>query len=124
MDTTNYFFIEKLSPLYEAVQLAEIFEDSKYFVDAVPKSNSETILAAYEKEKNNPGFDLKTFVLAHFTMPAVADNSYHSSNKSIQEHISGLWDILTRQPAEQAGSLLPLPHPYIVPGGRFREVYY
>ncbi len=36
-----------------------------------------------------------------------------------------MWNELTRQPdAEQQGSLLPLPNAYVVPGGRFREVYY
>ena len=34
--------------------------------------------------------------------------------------------MLERAPDEPAphSSLLPLPHPYVVPGGRFREVYY
>ena len=37
-----------------------------------------------------------------------------------------LWKLLERSPgAVPAGSsLLALPHPYVVPGGRFREVYY
>jgi alpha,alpha-trehalase len=35
-----------------------------------------------------------------------------------------LWNVLTRQPDQAAGSLIPFPHPYIVPGGRFREIYY
>jgi alpha,alpha-trehalase len=124
MATTEHFLMETLSPLYEDVQMAALFEDSKYFVDAVPKSSSETILTAYEKEKKKPGFDLKQFVHSYFILPQEADNSYRSSNKPLKEHLSGLWDVLTRQPAEASGSLLPLPHPYIVPGGRFREVYY
>ena len=46
------------------------------------------------------------------------------TNKSLPEHLSGLWDVLTRTPDQKGGTLLPLPNPYIVPGGRFREVYY
>ena len=40
--------------------------------------------------------------------------------------MSALWPVLTR-PADSIKSrstLIPLPHSYIVPGGRFREVYY
>ncbi|HND88263.1 MAG TPA: alpha,alpha-trehalase TreF, partial [Saprospiraceae bacterium] len=44
---------------------------------------------------------------------------------SPEQHIEALWPALTRQPdAPKYSSLLPLPHPYVVPGGRFREVYY
>ena len=34
--------------------------------------------------------------------------------------------MVTRPPdtADARSSLIPLPHPYVVPGGRFREVYY
>jgi alpha,alpha-trehalase len=32
--------------------------------------------------------------------------------------------VLTRKPVEKKGSLIPLPNSYIVPGGRFGEVYY
>ena len=31
---------------------------------------------------------------------------------------------LSRQPDMAGGSLIPLPFPYIVPGGRFGEIYY
>jgi alpha,alpha-trehalase len=44
----------------------------------------------------------------------------------MEQHIEALWPVLTRQPdsADARSSLIPLPHPYVVPGGRFREVYY
>ena len=46
----------------------------------------------------------------------------------MEEHIRALWPVLTRGPppdtAAVRSSLIPLPHPYVVPGGRFREVYY
>jgi alpha,alpha-trehalase len=37
-----------------------------------------------------------------------------------------MWTVLRRDPAdaEPGSSLLGLPHPYIVPGGRFSEIYY
>ena len=44
---------------------------------------------------------------------------------SVLTHINLLWNKLQR-PADtlNLGTLIPLPHPYIIPGGRFREVYY
>ena len=46
--------------------------------------------------------------------------------RPVREHIEMLWDLLTRQADSQdaRSSLIPLPKPYIVPGGRFREIYY
>jgi neutral trehalase len=84
--------MEALSPLYEDVQMSEVFSDSKYFVDCVPKMDTATILADYAKEKTVAGFNLKTFVLTHFQPPAETDNSYSSANKSLPDHLAGLWD--------------------------------
>ncbi len=46
--------------------------------------------------------------------------------QTLRQHIDGLWPVLTRSTVEveKWDSLLPLPKPYVVPGGRFREVYY
>lgn len=120
------FFIESLSPLYEAVQKGGIFPDSKFFPDCTPKSAPEDILHAYEQARSQPGFDLKTFVETHFEYPPDAALAIESAGKPIRQHIGHLWDLLTRQPEPEAGTgtLIPLPHPYVVPGGRFREVYY
>ena len=42
------------------------------------------------------------------------------------KHIDTLWQVLSRKPdsTSKYSSLLPLPYDYIVPGGRFREMYY
>jgi alpha,alpha-trehalase len=44
----------------------------------------------------------------------------------MEQHAKALWDALTRVPdtSEAQSSLIPLPYPYVVPGGRFREIYY
>jgi alpha,alpha-trehalase len=44
----------------------------------------------------------------------------------MEAHIRALWPSLTRRAdsADARSSLIPLPGPYVVPGGRFREVYY
>ncbi len=117
---------ERWGDLFTAVQLAGVFPDSKTFVDCIPKQPTATILTAYAEAKDQPGFELRSFVLEHFELPPEpATNFTSDSTRSIREHINALWPVLTRQPdAETTGSLIPLPYPYIVPGGRFREIYY
>lgn len=110
--------------LFEAVQTAHVFPDSKTFADAVPKEAPAVILEAWAK---TPGVDLKTFVLQHFYIPQPVAAIYKTdSTQSVQQHIASLWSVLQRTPDYDStmGSLIPLPHKYIVPGGRFREVYY
>lgn len=124
MTAGNYFFIEQLSPLYEDVQAGGIFPDSKYFVDCVPLSDPGSILRAYEEQKKEADFDLAGFVQQHFLMPPSPESSYTSAQKPLTEHLAALWDELTRQPGQQGGTLISLPAAYIVPGGRFREIYY
>jgi alpha,alpha-trehalase len=116
--------IEELSPLYEDVQLSGIFNDSKYFVDCIPKYEVNFILSAYAAAKKVADFNLYSFVETHFQFPAEHQSSYRSANKPIAQHLHDLWNELTRQPGTAAGTLIQLPHPYIVPGGRFREIYY
>lgn len=41
------------------------------------------------------------------------------------KHIHNNWNNLIRKtPVHSKSSLIPLPNPYVVPGGRFREIYY
>ncbi len=115
----------KTSPLFNEVQMNRIFPDGKTFVDCLPRSSAEEINARYETQKNEPGFSLKEFVLKHFQLPVPHSNSYSSDvSKSVETNIEALWPVLTRQPDKEGGSLIPLPYPYIVPGGRFGEIYY
>lgn len=113
--------------LYTDVEMQHVFPDSKTFADCVPKGSPEDIVAAYQKEKATPGFSLKQFVAEHFTAPVSPTSNYHSDkNGPVADHIRQLWTVLSRaQDKDVPGSsLLPLPHPYIVPGGRFQEIYY
>lgn len=114
--------------LFEAIQKNRVFPDSKYFVDCTPKSHPDEIEAAWEREKDAPGFDLKTFAETHFEAPdAGRSDADIPASQSCREHVRKLWPLLFRS-SDAAGSahssLLPLPHPYVVPGGRFREIYY
>lgn len=117
--------VYQLTPLFEDVQMARIFPDAKTFVDCIPKKATSLVLKDYLEQKNTPGFDLAAFVHAHFELPQVFTKEYHTDQKkSVGEHINELWDILTREPGNESASLIQLPHPYIVPGGRFGEIYY
>jgi alpha,alpha-trehalase len=117
---------ERWAGLFEAVQLGGVFPDGKTFVDCEPKFPTDQIMAAYRAAKADPAFDLRAFVLENFDLPPDYGADFDPDmDNDISQHISALWPILTRQPDEPStGSLLRLPHPYIVPGGRFREVYY
>lgn len=117
---------QRYGQLFADVQLARIFPDGKTFVDCDPKSKATDIIAAYEAAKESGDFDLSSFVETHFNLPKEYDSGFSSdTSRSVQEHITLLWDVLTREPETGVGgSLIPLPKSYIVPGGRFREVYY
>ncbi len=121
-------YIHELGPLFHDVQMAAIFPDGKTFPDCLPKANLADIAEQYKQQQGQPGFDLKTFVYAHFDLPPEVGSDFVSdSARSAAQHVEALWDVLTRQPDAEPpkqSSLLPLPNPYVVPGGRFREVYY
>ncbi len=114
--------------LFADVQMNRIFADGKTFVDATPRSLAPAaICRLYQRERHEPSFSLREFVRRHFEVPH--DTVPAGPQAGIREHIRGLWPRLLRSAAPSAAppgtnTLLPLPHPYIVPGGRFRELYY
>ena len=113
-------------PLFQAVQQQQIFPDQKTFADAVPKGVPKDIVKAWQHQKQQPGFELATFIQDHFILPNSADGYVPPEGQTLRSHIDTLWPQLTRttQAAGIYDSLLPLPEPYVIPGGRFREVYY
>lgn len=116
-----------LGPLFSDVQSAKLFPDQKTFADAVPNSDPLTILADYRMQRRQSGFDLRHFVEVNFTLPGEGEKYVPPAGQSLREHIDDLWPVLTRttdKASNKWDSLLPLPKPYVVPGGRFREVYY
>jgi alpha,alpha-trehalase len=119
---------ESLGDLFKDVELAHLFPDSKTFADMIPKEAPSRIVAAYQAARGQAGFDLRNFVDAHFDMPRHETRPYVSDPKqTVVQHIDTLWDVLRRDPdpgASRWSSLLPLPAPYVVPGGRFDEIYY
>ncbi|WP_132052400.1 alpha,alpha-trehalase TreA [Pseudocnuella soli] len=114
--------------LFTDVQLSRIFPDNKTFVDCVPKRDPAAIVADYRRIKANPAirFSLELFVQENFHVPSTPTSGYKSTEPDVAQHLKELWTVLKRgnDSAVRGSSLLPLPHPYIVPGGRFREIYY
>jgi alpha,alpha-trehalase len=118
---------DRYQELFVRVQRERVFADSKTFPDCSPRMQPVQILEAYRRDCSRPDFDLAAFVEQHFTVQQVVAKAYVSpAGQTLAQHIDALWDVLTRHPAEHPpqGSLLPLPFDYIVPGGRFVELYY
>ena len=124
---TRYRPAEDLGPLFHDIQMAGIFEDSKTFVDARPEAPPAQLVERYESRSDEASFDLGDFVEESFQIPQpIAAGFQTDMSRSMEEHIRALWPVLTRSPDEERerSSLIPLPNEYVVPGGRFREVYY
>ncbi|GLB49659.1 periplasmic trehalase [Neptunitalea sp. Y10] len=115
------------SEFFKEVQMSMIFKDSKTFVDMKPKISKAKILQFYEEQRHKKDFDLESFVHNYFLMTkSIQKDFITDTTKNMYEHISGMWPVLTRHADKYHpfSSRIPLPEPYVVPGGRFREIYY
>jgi alpha,alpha-trehalase len=114
--------------LFTDVQMSKIFPDGKTFVDCIPKKDPKEIVKDYTAIKHNPAikFSLELFVKENFELPKAPQLNYITQEKDVVMHIKNLWSVLKRDAdtVVEGSSLLALPYPYIVPGGRFREIYY
>jgi alpha,alpha-trehalase len=108
--------------LFIAVQEGRLFGDGKTFVDAVPRRDPAAIMADYRARRPATPEALRAFVLANFTVPGIST----PARADIATHIATLWPDLTRPPIDPpaGSSALALPDRYVVPGGRFQEIYY
>lgn len=113
--------------LFNDVQLAAIYKDSKTFVDLVPKESFTVLEEKYLAAKDLADFDLKEFVTQNFEDRSMKSLKFTTdTTKTMYEHIEGMWDKLTRGPDSVIpnSSRIALPNKYVVPGGRFQEIYY
>ncbi|XP_078608689.1 trehalase-like [Branchiostoma floridae x Branchiostoma japonicum] len=137
--------------LLEAVQNAHVFNDSKTFVDMKMKSDGDEILRAFDtlvaggadvtsadvmqeflqQWFDPPGSELEVWEPSDWRespdfLNTVADSSLREWGQQIHQ----LWNSLGRKIKPDVRdrphlySMLYVPHPVIVPGGRFREFYY
>jgi alpha,alpha-trehalase len=114
-----------LEELFRDVALAGLFDDGKDWADARPLGDPQAILRQYRREHPR-GTGLHRFVERHFELPRAGAAATPVPGLPLCRHIAQLWPILTRDAAlpPPGSSLLALPRRFVVPGGRFREVYY
>jgi alpha,alpha-trehalase len=118
---------ELYGELFIEVQTRQLFPDSKTFVDAIARRSPADIMDRYQVERSHKSFDLRRFVQEEFELPQRPESDFQTAvGTPLRDHIRSLWPILTRAPDTQRGfsSRLPLPFSYVVPGGRFDELYY
>lgn len=136
-------------PLLEAIQTARIFADSKTFVDMPMRADPESVLSAFheltQQDREDP-IALQNFVaqwfdeagsdLVEWDIPDFKDEPprlmqiSHPEMKSWALAINVVWKQLakkqkpevTQEP--QRHSFIPRAAGMVVPGGRFREMYY
>jgi len=113
--------------LYRDVALSGAFTDLKQVADASPRQSPAVVLADWRRQRPSTPDALRRFVLAHFEFERESASApAPPPGLPLARHIAALWPHLirtTRNPPPY-GSALPLPRPYVVPGGRFRELYY
>lgn len=120
-------FEQALEELFTDLHHAKLFPDGKVISDATFDIPPVDLLAIYRKAKLTPGFDLLEFFKTYFNKQIDPASTYTSDpSQSVAHHIEKLWPILTRkpEPISNYSTKIPLPYPYVVPGGRFNEIYY
>ena len=112
--------------LFLEVQRSGLFPDSKTFVDLVPTATADHINQAFTEARTSVGFDLADFVPRFFKREILDSAASEQGVNNPIEHIEQLWSVLKRPSDKiiEGSSCIPLPNPYIVPGGRFNEIYY
>ncbi|KAF9407481.1 hypothetical protein HW555_012510 [Spodoptera exigua] len=136
--------------LLHTVQLARIFPDSKTFVD-LKLTNTENVTLANFKNlmkqtRNNPTREqIMSFVDANFMEggellhwnppdfdpnPPILDQIADPKLKQFAKDIISIWPVLGRKVSPDVDknsdqySFIYVPNGFIVPGGRFKELYY
>ena len=126
-------FMKNTSPdqlfgqLFIDLHASGLFPDGKVISDALPELPPDSIMQNYRSLKQSQNFDIQAFFDIHFSLPLNKATTFKSDiSLSVEEHIESLWAVLYRRPKKVAegNSLIALPYPYVVPGGRFNEIYY
>jgi alpha,alpha-trehalase len=113
--------------LFRNVADSGLFRDFKVFADATPKRPPAVILAAYHANQPTSRQALRQFIETNFSFDRDQNAALPPPpGLPLLEHIARLWPHLTKssQNPPPYSSALPLPEPYVVPGGRFHELYY
>ncbi|XP_050670885.1 trehalase-like [Leptidea sinapis] len=138
------------SKLLHHVQTNKIFNDSKIFVDLQMFTEENTTLSDFQKllddSNNDPSKEqIQDFVKNYFTQtseldkwtptdysanPPVLDRIKDENLKEFARKINDIWPVLGRKVKRDVFenpdrySFIPVSHGFIIPGGRFTELYY
>jgi len=118
---------EVYGELFYDVHRSSLFEDGKLFADGVAKLHPSIIVKNYLQEKGGDNFSLDNFLQEYFEFQELEEVVLKNKPIPLKEHVIKLWDDLARTPdniKKNRSSKIPLPHSYVVPGGRFNEIYY
>jgi len=112
------------SQLFNRVQMSACFQDSKTFADANPKREWSAVLNQFENSHPSNS-ELAEFVNSNFELRELASGYKSNKKLSMLDYIASFWIHLVRAPDKPVNnSSIRLRFPYIVPGGRFQEIYY
>lgn len=132
--------------LLHHIQEAKLFDDDKYFVDMKLKRSPDVVLSEFQKLPNMSSTTLQKFLDTYFDEPGTefetwTPSDWHKNPKFLEKiedntlrkwaaEIHQLWKSLGRQirtdvrDQPELYSQIYTPNPVVVPGGRFRELYY
>ncbi|KAL3272824.1 hypothetical protein HHI36_014283 [Cryptolaemus montrouzieri] len=137
-------------PLLDTVQRAGVFNDSKTFVDLRMLYDEKTILSNFyqlmKNTSNNPdrkevqnfvennfadGNELKNWTLPDYKEnPSFLEKINNQTLRNFAANIVKIWPTLARKIKPEVlqnldrYSIIPVPNGFVVPGGRFKEIYY
>ncbi|XP_023322606.1 trehalase [Eurytemora carolleeae] len=138
----HVIFCKPDSGILHTVQTLQLFQDSKTFVDMPLKFSVNETLAKYvslqpdpsrvEVEQfvaeffSEPGTELKEVKLRDWSEnPEILGRIQDASYRKLVEILHERWQHLAREVSEtieeEKTSLIPLAHPFIVPGGRYKK---
>lgn len=118
---------QSLKGLFTDLHTSGHWPDQKVISDAILLAPADEILSAYDAAKAQGPVDLQAFFARWFRPVSSQEGSYRTNHAhSPVEHLQAVWSHLKRpadDPTERS-TRIPLPHPYVVVGGRFQEAYY
>lgn len=89
--------------------------------------NRDRIRQFWDRNFDAPGSDVGRYISDELCrLPVFLDDIADSGLKRVAEALHGRWHVLYKQCVckKNTQTLIVLPYPFIVPGGRFRELYY
>lgn len=116
-----------LKDLFVDLHTSGHWHDQKVISDAILLAPADQILSAYAAARAQGPVDLQAFFARWFRPVDPQAGGYRTNHThSPREHLDAVFAHLTR-PADdpdERSTRMPLPHPYVVVGGRFQEAYY